>query len=177
MHGWRARRPSLAGAAQTARRCRARAWRTCCYSVIEPGDRVCLEGNNQKQADFLAQGAGRARSRPASTTCTCCNRCWPCPSISMCSNGAWPTAWTFHFRGRSRDGSPNWSPPASSISAPSTPTSSCSPAISSTWRRACAWWRPKRPTATATCTRGRTPRTPRPSSRPPLLKTESSSCR
>ncbi|WP_434032057.1 malonate decarboxylase subunit alpha [[Pseudomonas] boreopolis] len=24
-------------------------------AVIEPGDRVCLEGNNQKQADFLAQ--------------------------------------------------------------------------------------------------------------------------
>lgn len=24
-------------------------------SVIQPGDRVCLEGNNQKQADFLAQ--------------------------------------------------------------------------------------------------------------------------
>jgi len=24
-------------------------------TVIEPGDRVCLEGNNQKQADFLAQ--------------------------------------------------------------------------------------------------------------------------
>jgi malonate decarboxylase alpha subunit len=23
--------------------------------VIEPGDRVCLEGNNQKQADFLTQ--------------------------------------------------------------------------------------------------------------------------
>ena len=23
-------------------------------SVIEPGDRVCLEGDNQKQADFLA---------------------------------------------------------------------------------------------------------------------------
>ncbi|NEL81524.1 MAG: malonate decarboxylase subunit alpha, partial [Xanthomonas perforans] len=22
-------------------------------AVIEPGDRVCLEGNNQKQADFL----------------------------------------------------------------------------------------------------------------------------
>ena len=26
------------------------------YSVIECGDRVCLEGNNQKQADFLARG-------------------------------------------------------------------------------------------------------------------------
>ena len=24
-------------------------------AVIEPGDRVCLEGNNQKQADFLAE--------------------------------------------------------------------------------------------------------------------------
>jgi len=24
-------------------------------AVIEPGDRVCLEGNNQKRADFLAQ--------------------------------------------------------------------------------------------------------------------------
>src|SRR6476620_8240724 len=23
-------------------------------ALIEPGDRVCLEGNNQKQADFLA---------------------------------------------------------------------------------------------------------------------------
>jgi malonate decarboxylase alpha subunit len=24
-------------------------------AVIEPGDRVCIEGNNQKQADFLAK--------------------------------------------------------------------------------------------------------------------------
>src|SRR6185436_15796529 len=28
-------------------------------SVIEPGDRVCLEGNNQKQADFLAKALTR----------------------------------------------------------------------------------------------------------------------
>src|SRR5437016_2221534 len=28
-------------------------------AVIEPGDRVCLEGNNQKQADFLAQALRR----------------------------------------------------------------------------------------------------------------------
>ena len=28
-------------------------------AVIEPGDRVCLEGNNQKQADFLAQSLTR----------------------------------------------------------------------------------------------------------------------
>ena len=25
------------------------------HAVLEPGDKVCLEGNNQKQADFLAQ--------------------------------------------------------------------------------------------------------------------------
>uniref|UniRef100_UPI00374DFBB3 malonate decarboxylase subunit alpha n=1 Tax=Rhodoferax sp. TaxID=50421 RepID=UPI00374DFBB3 len=24
-------------------------------AILEPGDRVCLEGNNQKQADFLAR--------------------------------------------------------------------------------------------------------------------------
>lgn len=33
------------------------------HQVIEPGDRVCLEGNNQKQADFL--GAALARLDPA----------------------------------------------------------------------------------------------------------------
>ena len=26
------------------------------YAVLENGDRVCVEGNNQKQADFLAKG-------------------------------------------------------------------------------------------------------------------------
>ena len=29
-------------------------------AVIEPGDRVCIEGNNQKQADFLARSLVRA---------------------------------------------------------------------------------------------------------------------
>ena len=29
-------------------------------TVFEPGDRVCLEGNNQKQADFLAKALARA---------------------------------------------------------------------------------------------------------------------
>ena len=33
-------------------------------AVLEPGDRVCLEGNNQKQADFLASRAGCRGSRP-----------------------------------------------------------------------------------------------------------------
>ena len=30
------------------------------YSVIESGDRVCLEGNNQKQADFLSRSLAKA---------------------------------------------------------------------------------------------------------------------
>ncbi len=32
-------------------------------AVIEPGDRVCLEGNNQKQADFLAEALARCSTR------------------------------------------------------------------------------------------------------------------
>jgi malonate decarboxylase alpha subunit len=32
---------------------------TLLEAVLEPGDRVCLEGNNQKQADFLAQALTR----------------------------------------------------------------------------------------------------------------------
>ena len=31
--------------------------------LIEPGDRVCLEGNNQKQADFLARCLAQVDSR------------------------------------------------------------------------------------------------------------------
>lgn len=33
---------------------------TLIEAVLEPGDRVCLEGNNQKQADFLAQALAQA---------------------------------------------------------------------------------------------------------------------
>ena len=31
-------------------------------AIIRPGDRVCLEGDNQKQADFLAQYDGLSRA-------------------------------------------------------------------------------------------------------------------
>ena len=34
---------------------RHRSHRQLLEAVLEPGDRVCLEGNNQKQADFLAK--------------------------------------------------------------------------------------------------------------------------
>ncbi|MET0919116.1 MAG: malonate decarboxylase subunit alpha [Burkholderiales bacterium] len=51
----------LARAASLAQGKRVDASRTTelMEAVIEPGDRVCLEGNNQKQADFLAESLAR----------------------------------------------------------------------------------------------------------------------
>lgn len=34
------------------------------HALLEPGDKVCLEGNNQKQADFPRPSPGRPRPRP-----------------------------------------------------------------------------------------------------------------
>jgi hypothetical protein len=55
-------------------------------AIIEPGDRVVIEGDNQKQADFLA--AAHAKADPArlhdleqSRVPRASMRCWP-PSIS-----------------------------------------------------------------------------------------------
>ena len=95
-------------------------------AVIEPGDRVCLEGNNQKQADFLPR-RWRRSTRRASTTCTWCSRCWRCPSISTCSSAASPRKLDFSFSGPqgARIAQLLGGRPASR-SARSTPTSSCS---------------------------------------------------
>ena len=43
------------GAGLRGKLCAADRLRDLMFLVIEPGDRVCLEGNNQKQADFLAK--------------------------------------------------------------------------------------------------------------------------
>lgn len=57
----RQRRDRLARAAQalgtrlTGRHVATEAATALLEAVLQPGDRVCLEGNNQKQADFLAQ--------------------------------------------------------------------------------------------------------------------------
>lgn len=57
----RQRRERLARAAQalgarlTGRHVATEAATTLLEAVLQPGDRVCLEGNNQKQADFLAE--------------------------------------------------------------------------------------------------------------------------
>ena len=55
-------------------------------AVIRPGDRICLEGDNQKQADFLA---ARLAAAPIRNVCTTCMSCSPvvraCPSTLICS--------------------------------------------------------------------------------------------
>jgi malonate decarboxylase alpha subunit len=58
---WDTQRRSRAARLERARSCSvgkhvdAEAIGALLHAVIEPGDRVCLEGNNQKQADFLAR--------------------------------------------------------------------------------------------------------------------------
>ena len=60
-------------------------------AVLEPGDRVCLEGNNQKQADFLAKTV--AVSPSGCMTSTWSSRSWRCRNISTCSSAASPRSW------------------------------------------------------------------------------------
>ena len=59
---------------------------------MAPGDRVCLEGNNQKQADFLAKALVKIDPEAGPRTCTWCSPCWPCPSI-------WTSSTTASHRG------------------------------------------------------------------------------
>src|SRR4051794_1423597 len=48
------------GAQLAGKRVATEAIGTLLEAVLEPGDRVCLEGNNQKQADFLARALVQA---------------------------------------------------------------------------------------------------------------------
>src|SRR3954451_15306910 len=50
-----ARAAAALGKQLTGKRVATEAIATLLEAVLEPGDRVCLEGNNQKQADFLAK--------------------------------------------------------------------------------------------------------------------------
>ena len=50
-----ARAANALGNRLSGRRVETEAIATLLEAVLSPGDRVCLEGNNQKQADFLAR--------------------------------------------------------------------------------------------------------------------------
>jgi Malonate decarboxylase, alpha subunit, transporter len=56
-------------------------------AVIRPKDRICLEGDNQKQADFLAACLPKP-IRKCCTTCTSCSPVSCCPSTSTSSREA-----------------------------------------------------------------------------------------
>jgi malonate decarboxylase alpha subunit len=62
---WDTARRNRAARLARARRVAPRRWvepdavSALLEAILEPGDRVCLEGNNQKQADFLAAALGR----------------------------------------------------------------------------------------------------------------------
>ena len=76
--------------------------RRCSRRSSSPGDRVCLEGDNQKQADFLAREPRRRSTRRASAACTSSSPCSRCPSTWSCSSAASPAGWTSPSPGRRR---------------------------------------------------------------------------
>jgi Malonate decarboxylase, alpha subunit, transporter len=43
----------------TLRYCREKSWWSLSEALIAPGDRIVLEGDNQKQADFLSRSLGK----------------------------------------------------------------------------------------------------------------------
>ena len=98
--------------------------------VLGPGDRVCLEGNNQKQADFLADALAGVDPRIVHDL-HMVQSASRCRRMSNCSKEASPGEIDFSFSGPQAHGSPGWWRKIASASTPSIPISSCSPAISS----------------------------------------------
>ena len=102
-------------------------------AVIEPGDRVCLEGNNQKQADFLATGAGCSSTRSAVHDLHMVQSVLALPEHLDVFESGIAAKLDFSFSGPAGGAAgASWCRRAASRSARSTPTSSCSRATSST---------------------------------------------
>ena len=77
-------------------------------AIIESGDRVAIEGDNQKQADFLA--AALAKADPTRLhDLHMVQSVLALPTISPCSSAVSRTAWISPSRGRKAASSPNWS--------------------------------------------------------------------
>lgn len=99
--------------------------------LLMPGDRVVLEGNNQKQADFLARALAAADPGALHDL----HMIMPSvslPSTWISSSAALRAAWIFPSPGPRACASRSCCRTAGSRSAPSTPTPSCMPGCTST---------------------------------------------
>ncbi len=100
-------------------------------ALLRPRDRLCLEGDNQKQADFRARALVQVDPQSC-MTCMSCNPAWSCRNTWNCSKRASPAGWTSAIPDRKAAPSPAPWKKGASRSAPSTPTGTASPATSST---------------------------------------------
>jgi len=106
-------------------------------AAIAPGERVCLEGNNQKQADFLAESLASCDATKVHDL-HLVQSVLALPSHMDLFERGIARRVDFSFSGRRRHASRASSNRARSRSARSIPTSSSSAATSSTSRRTCA---------------------------------------
>ena len=100
-------------------------------AVIEPGDRVCLEGNNQKQADFLAKAMTELDPARVHDLHMVQSVLALPEHLDLFENGI-ASKLDFSFSGPQAARLAKLVAAGALASARSTPTSSCSAAISST---------------------------------------------
>src|SRR3569833_1875340 len=136
------------------------------HAALECGDSVCLEGNNQKQADFLGKAlAGLDPARINGVHMLQSVLALP-EHLDVFEKGI-ASKLDFPSPARRQDAWRGWCRPAASRSARFILISNCSAATSSICRRAWPWSPPMRPTGTAICIPARTPKTRRRLSRRP----------
>ena len=93
--------------------------------LLRPGDRLCVEGNNQKQADFLAEALAAVNPQQifdlhmVQSVVALSNSYWPCSRRESRVRSTSPS------RARKARSWRAWSVKARSGSTPFTPTSSC----------------------------------------------------
>ena len=98
-------------------------------AVVRPGDRVCLEGDNQKQADFLAEALASVDKSRIHDLHVVQSGIVLQAHLDLFERGI-ARRLDFSYSGPQGEAIARASPPARSNSGRCTPTSSCSRAIS-----------------------------------------------
>ena len=140
-------------------------------ALLRPGDRVALEGNNQKQADFLSRSLAQVDPRVVHDLHLLISSISRPEHLDLFERGIARKAGLRLRRPAERARRAAAGGGAPGGRARSIPTSSCTRACSSTSTpQRGAGVRRARPTPTATSTPAPTPRTRRPSSRPTAFR-------